>query len=57
MHRPDHASVLPDHLAPIPMPDTPREAEMLLILLEAGLYPKIASAEPEKIQPDEDSAR
>jgi hypothetical protein len=53
MHRPDHASVLPDHVAPIPMPDSPREAEMLLLLLDMGLYPKIASAEPEKIRPGE----
>jgi hypothetical protein len=51
MHKPDHASVLPDHLAPIPMPDSPREAEMLLILLEAGLYPKIVPAQSEKIKP------
>jgi hypothetical protein len=50
MHRPDHASVLPDHVAPIPMPDSPREAEMLLLLLDMGLYPKIASAEPEKMR-------
>jgi len=53
MHRPDHASVLPDHIAPMPAPDSPREAEMLLILLEAGLYPKIVPAQSEKIRPDE----
>jgi len=53
MHRPDHASVLPDHVAPMPMPDSPREAEMLLILLDMGLYPKIAPAKSEKIPPDE----
>jgi hypothetical protein len=53
MHRPDHASVLPDHVAPIPMPDSSREAEILLILLEAGLYPKIVPAQSEKICPDE----
>jgi len=53
MHRPEHASVLPDHVGPIPMPDSPREAEMLLLLLEAGLYPKIAPAKSEKIRPDE----
>ena len=41
------------------MPDTPREAELLVLLLEAGLYPKaelypkIDSAEPEKTRPDE----
>ncbi len=53
MHRPDHASVLPDRIAPIPMPDSPREAELLVLLLEAGLYPKIDPAGPEKIQSDE----
>jgi hypothetical protein len=53
MHRPGHASVLPDHIAPIPAPDSQREAEMLLILLEAGLYPKIVPAQSEKICPDE----
>jgi hypothetical protein len=35
------------------MPDSPREAIMLLLLLEAGLYPKIVPAEPEKTRPDE----
>jgi hypothetical protein len=35
------------------MPGSPREAEMLLILLEAGLYPKIVPREPEKIRPGE----
>ncbi len=53
MHRPGHASVLPDHITPIPGPDSPREAELLVLLLEAGLYPKIDSAEPEKTRPDE----
>lgn len=37
---PEHADWLPEHVAPIPMPETEREAEMLLILLEAVLYPK-----------------
>jgi hypothetical protein len=37
----------------MPAPNSPREAEMLLILLEAGLYPKIAPAQSEKIRPDE----
>lgn len=40
MHVPNHADELPDHVDPIPVPETKREAEMLLILLEAGLYPK-----------------
>jgi len=59
MHRPKRASVLPGHVSPIPMPDSPREAELLVLLLEvglypkAGLYPKIDPAEPEKIRPDE----
>ncbi|WP_251980331.1 hypothetical protein [Salinibacter ruber] len=53
MHRPGHAAVLPDRIDPIPMPDSQREAEMLLLLLEMGLYPKIVPAEPEKIRPDE----
>jgi hypothetical protein len=53
MRRPNHASVLPDHVDPMPAPESPREAEMLLILLEAGLYPKIGPAKSEKIQPDQ----
>ncbi|MCS3671934.1 hypothetical protein GGQ21_002604 [Salinibacter ruber] len=35
------------------MPDSAREAELLALLLEAGLYPKIVSAEPEETRPDE----
>lgn len=46
------ASVLPDHIAPIPAPDSPGEAK-LLVLLDLGLRPKIVPAEREKIQPDE----
>ena len=53
MHTPDHAAVLPGHIAPIPAPDSPREAELLVLLLEAGLHPKIVSAEPEETRPDE----
>lgn len=53
MHEPDHASVLPDHIAPMPVPDSPCEAEMLLILLEAGLCPKIVPAERKKMDADE----
>ena len=37
----------------MPMPDSPREAEVLLLLLEAGLYPKIVPREPEKIRLDQ----
>jgi len=35
------------------MPESAREAEMLLLLLDLGLRPKIAPAEPEKICPDQ----
>jgi hypothetical protein len=45
MHVPDHASELPKHVDPIPMPDSPREAEMLVLLLDAGVYPKTLPAE------------
>jgi len=50
MHVPSHAGTLPAGAAPIPMPDTEREAEMLLILLDAGLYPRIR---PEQSPEDE----
>jgi hypothetical protein len=53
MHKPKHASVLPGHIAPIPMPDSPREAELLVLLLEAGLYPKIAPVQSEEARPDQ----
>lgn len=43
MHPPRHAPVLPDAIDPIPMPDTPREAELLVMLLDMGLYPKAPS--------------
>lgn len=45
MHVPDHADVLPEHADPIPMPDTRREAELLVLLLDAGVYPKFVSSE------------
>ena len=41
MHAPSHSAALPAGVDPIPVPDTEREAEMLLILLDAGLYPRI----------------
>lgn len=44
MHAPDHADMLPEHVDPIPIPDTPREAELLVLLLDVGLYPKIVPA-------------
>jgi hypothetical protein len=53
MQRPDHATVLPEHIDPISMPESPCEVELLLLLLKAGLYPKIVPAEPEKIRPDQ----
>lgn len=52
MHVPSHAGTLPDGAHPIPMPDTKREAEMLLILLDAGLYPQIRPGEPPKGEAD-----
>jgi hypothetical protein len=48
MHVPRHAGTLPDGAHPIPMPDTKREAEMLLILLDAGLYPQIRPGHSEE---------
>ncbi|MCS3655138.1 hypothetical protein GGQ08_003229 [Salinibacter ruber] len=42
MHVPTHASRLPEGVAPIPVPDSRREAEVLLVLLNAGLYPRCA---------------
>jgi hypothetical protein len=45
MHVPSHSAALPDGVDPIPMPDTRGEAEMLLILLDAGLYPKLQPPE------------
>ena len=53
MQRPDHATVLPEHTDPIPMSESPCEVELLLLLLKAGLYPKIAPHEPEEIRSDE----
>jgi hypothetical protein len=46
MHVPSCADELPYHVDPMPMPDTRREAEMLLILLEAGFYPKCETDDP-----------
>jgi len=52
MHVPSHAGTLPAGTDPIPMPDTKREAEMLLILLDAGLYPRIRPAQTSEDEPD-----
>lgn len=43
MHVPRRAGTLPAGVDPIPMPDTKKDAEMLLCLLDAGLYPRIRS--------------
>lgn len=51
MHVPSHAGTLPDGAHPIPMPDTKWEAEMLLILLDAGLYPQIRPGETSTSSP------
>lgn len=45
MHVPSHAGALPDGTDPMPMPDTKRDAELLLLLLDAGLYPRIQVGE------------
>jgi hypothetical protein len=42
-----------DHLVATPIPDSPRETELFLRLLVAGLYPKNVPAEPEKVRPDQ----
>ena len=48
MHAPSHSAALPAGVDPIPVPDTEREAEMLLILLDAGLYPRIQPKSSER---------
>jgi hypothetical protein len=48
-----HACTLPDGVDPIPVPDTDREAEILIQLLDAGLYPKCA--EPKELNGGKDS--
>jgi len=47
MHSPRHAPELPDSIDPMPMPDTPCEAELLVLLLDMGLYPKCFSDDSE----------
>jgi hypothetical protein len=37
----------------MPAPDSPRETELLVLLLEMELYPKIVPGQSEKIRPDE----
>lgn len=46
MRVPSCADELPDHVASTCVPETEREAEMLLLLLEAGLYPKCETDGP-----------
>ena len=53
MHCPNHADVLPDHIAPMPAPDSPGEAKLLVLLLDLGLRPKIVPAQSEKTRPDQ----
>lgn len=49
MHRPVHAEALPPQIDPMPMPDSEREAELLALLLEIGLYPKLVPQESDKV--------
>ena len=58
MHAPSHSADLPAGVDPIPVPDTEREAEMLLILLDAGLCPRIQPKSSERqLSGTEESAR
>jgi hypothetical protein len=57
MHVPAHASRLPEGVAPIPVPDSRREAEVLLMLLNAGLYPKCAGEKGRRDGKDPAGAR
>ncbi|MCS3708232.1 hypothetical protein GGP62_003327 [Salinibacter ruber] len=57
MHVPAHASRLPEGVAPIPVPDSRREAEVLLMLLNAGLYPKCADGQARRDGKDSTGAR
>jgi hypothetical protein len=57
MHVPAHASRLPEGVAPIPVPDSRREAEVLLMLLNAGLYPKCAGERARRDGKDPAGAR
>ncbi|MCS3698571.1 hypothetical protein GGP73_003296 [Salinibacter ruber] len=52
MHIPAHASRLPEGVAPIPVPDSRGEAEVLLALLSAGLYPKCADERARRDEKD-----
>lgn len=52
MHIPNHASALSDHISPIPMPDSKREAEVLYLLLDAGLCPRLQE-DPDQEESDE----
>jgi hypothetical protein len=49
MHVPAHASRLPEGIAPIPVPDSRWEAEVLMVLLNAGLYPKCDDGEAREL--------
>jgi hypothetical protein len=34
-----HKEMLPETISPMVMPDTPAEADLIVILLDSGLYP------------------
>ncbi len=36
---PEHESVLPDHVSPIPRPESRAEARLLLLCLKIGFFP------------------
>jgi hypothetical protein len=57
MHVPAHASRLPEGVAPIPVPDSRREAEVLLALSSAGLHPKCAGEKGRRDGKDPAGAR
>lgn len=54
MDVPSLAGDLPPGVDPIPVPSTKREAEMLLILLDSGLYPKLRSCPDEALEKEAD---
>ncbi|CBH22775.1 hypothetical protein SRM_p61019 (plasmid) [Salinibacter ruber M8] len=57
MHVPAHASRLPEDAAPIPVPDSRREAEVLLAPRSAGVYPKCAGEKGRRDGKDPAGAR
>lgn len=57
MHVPSCADELPDHLDPIPTPDTEEEAWLLRLLLELGFYPKMQPRSEQKDVEDQGERR